>query len=195
VNDRLAGEAVPPESFVQGLRSGERGCLGWLRGRAVSRAAGRFSAWAWAWIEDDFVADLLTQLTVTTGRPGFVLRGPAAAYVDIAVDNLCRHYFRRIARLRAQEPIGAEPPQPGPRFATVERICAALDLRRALADTSPACRRLLTFKYLEGLSLEEIGRQEGIGAGVVQSRLHACREGLRRRFRPGATTEPAGGDS
>ena len=42
------------DSLVSGLSEGDPELVSWLRRRARSRAAGRFSVYAWEWIEEDF---------------------------------------------------------------------------------------------------------------------------------------------
>ena len=78
-----------------------------------------------------------------------------------------------------------------------EHVAMALDLRRALSALEPACRRLLVEKYVNGMSLQEMGGMLDIPAATVQSRLHACREKLRAIFRDlernQAATKPRSG--
>lgn len=172
------------DAVLRGLVEGDARALEWLRARCRGRASPRFSHWAWEWVEEDFLADLATQLLVTLRKPGFRFRNSAEAYVDIAIFNLCRTYFRRIARLRSRAPLEDDVPAPEPDgLSPVDRVAAALDLRKALGRLDPACRRLILGKYVDGLSLDELGSEAGVPAKTVRSRLHTCRERLRDIWR------------
>jgi len=165
------------ESVLAALAAGKMSALEWLLERCRRHAAPRFSAWAWEWIEEDFVADLRSQLLQTSSRPAFALRGPEEPYVVRAIHNLCCTYFRRVAAVRRQDPLSADADLPG--RDPEHRIAAALDLRRGLLVVGPECRRRLVDKYVMGLSLQEMARAESVSAQTLRSRLHACRERLR----------------
>lgn len=162
------------------LHEGDPATLDWLRRRCEQRAAPRFSAWAWEWAREDFVGDLAAQLVQSTGRPGFALRGPEEAYIDRSIANLCRRWFWQIARLRRQrgEELAATIAD-APRSRAPERIAVSLDLREAMAQLDERCRSLLLRKYVEGLTLEQLGQQDGVAAKTARSRLHSCRQRFR----------------
>ena len=165
------------------LVAGDPAAVSWLRGRTRERARPRFTRWAWAWIEEDFVGDLLLQLVTTCGAPGFALVGDPGAYVDTAISNLCTKYFRGVARLRAGAPVEAvDDPNAARSSPALERIAAALDARRVLLSLSPECRRLLVEKYALGRSLDEMGTAAGVESKTVRSRLHGCRERARAEW-------------
>jgi DNA-directed RNA polymerase specialized sigma24 family protein len=44
------------------------------------------------------------------------------------------------------------------------------------------CRRLLEWKYFDGLSYDDICQRTGLPPSQVARRLHQCREEVRRRF-------------
>jgi RNA polymerase sigma factor (sigma-70 family) len=176
-------QAVFEGSFdlVAGVRDGRPEVLRWLELRCERRAAPRFAAWAWEHVRDDFIADTMAQLTVTMTKDGFALRTTAEAYVDRTIANLCTRYFLLLARLRRSEPIEVHADHlPSRSTDRLERVALALDLRLALSELDPACRRLLLGKYVDGSSLEELGEVFGISAQTARSRLHTCRERLRR---------------
>lgn len=194
---------TPREQLAAGvlerLHAGDPGALDWLRRRCERRAAPRFSAWAWEWAREDFVGDLVAQLSQSTARPGFALRGPEEAYVDRCIANLCRRWFWQVARLRAQrgEEL-AEMIADAPASRAPERIAVSLDLRDALGRLDERCRSLLLRKYVEGLTLEQMGRQDGVPAKTARSRLHSCRERFRALWEQlghniGATARSLGG--
>jgi len=162
------------------LVAGSPSALQWLRQRCERRAAPRFSAWAWEWLREDFVADLLLQLTVTAGKPDFVLRGRDDAYVDICIFNLCRRTYTDLAAVRRGDDLTAHEGQlRAPRSDVLEYVAIALDMRQALAALHPECPDLLFRKSLEGATLEEMGDVAGVPARTMRSRLHACRRRLR----------------
>lgn len=167
------------QTFAERLRAGDRDVIAWIESRCHRVAAPQFSAWAWDWIRDDFIADLLTQLSLAV-RGRFELQSDAGAYVDTSVRNLCRRYFTDLARMRSREPIADgfalhEPAVPD----SVAAVSAVLEIRDALDRLSPECRRLMIEKYLTGHSLAEIGDAIGVPEKTARSRLHQCRKKLR----------------
>jgi RNA polymerase sigma-70 factor, ECF subfamily len=71
----------------------------------------------------------------------------------------------------------------------LERKEARRDLHRALEGLRPEFREILTLKYFQGRSYEEIARLLGIPRGTVMSRLYHARSALREA----CTTERAPG--
>lgn len=61
-----------------------------------------------------------------------------------------------------------------------------IDLETALAEQSAVEVRLLTGKYVEGLSAEELGTREGIRANAVRIRLTRIKQRLRQRLDRGS---------
>lgn len=169
--------------FAQQLRTGDRAALEWLVGRCERVGSRQFSGWAWRWIREDFVADLAAQLTSASRATTFEIRGAAEPYVDTAIRNLCRRYYLDLARVRSQVPMDAVTNTPAGPTDSLARIAAVLDVKRVLRELSPECRRLIEDKYGRNLSLEEMGRERGIPEKTARSRLHACREKLRARWR------------
>jgi RNA polymerase sigma-70 factor (ECF subfamily) len=53
-------------------------------------------------------------------------------------------------------------------------------VHQALERLSPEHREVLLLRFLEGLSLEDIARAVGCGAGTVKSRLHYAKQALRQ---------------
>ncbi len=171
-------------TFAGSLLGGDRELIDWLRSRCQRVAGPQFSSWAWDWIREDFTSDLIVQLTTAAGRETFHLRGDTGAYVDTAIRNLCRSYFRELARTRLQSPIDFVH-EPGVSVSgdTVASILAVIDIRRALDGLSPKCRELIESKYIHGHSLADIGARGGVQEKTVRSRLHTCRERLRELWR------------
>ena len=124
----LAGE------LVDGLNTGDRRVLAWLRRRVDQRARHRFSAAAWSQISEDFLADLTTQLLVTTGRGGFALHGSVAAYVDVSIVNLCKRYSLRVARARRNEPLSGDTTVELVADSHLVRIAQALEVEEIAGD-------------------------------------------------------------
>lgn len=177
--------AVPPwtDRFVEGLRSGDPAVIEGLRARCERVAARRFAGWAWQNIRDDFHADLVAQLATSVGRPVFQLRGHALSYVDSCILNLCKRYFLLIARMRRNDDL--QPHQELLRAPTVdalERIATVLDLQAALAALGEPCREWVLWKYVDGVSLEDMGLRVGVSAQTMRSRLHECRARLRTHW-------------
>lgn len=165
--------------FAEALKRGEAGVLPWLATRCDRVAARQFSAWAWRWMRDDFIADLASQLAGAVRGANFEIRGDAGAYVDTAIRNLCRRYFLDMARMRAHVPLDAASDQPACHGDSAAQVAAVIDLKRALDRLSPECRRMLQEKYLASRTLQEIGAGLGVEEKTARSRLHTCREKLR----------------
>jgi RNA polymerase sigma-70 factor, ECF subfamily len=55
-------------------------------------------------------------------------------------------------------------------------------VHQALERLSPEHREVLLLRFLEGLSLEDIARAVGCGAGTVKSRLHYAKQALRQHL-------------
>jgi RNA polymerase sigma-70 factor (ECF subfamily) len=53
-------------------------------------------------------------------------------------------------------------------------------VHQALEQLSPEHREVLLLRFLEGLSVEDIARAVGCGAGTVKSRLHYAKQALRQ---------------
>jgi len=92
--------AAPETTFPSRLQVGDPRAVVWLVGRCRTRAARRFNPSVWEEIDEDFAADLWTRLLRAFAKPGFRLHGPADAYVNRAIDNLCAVYFRDLAAAR-----------------------------------------------------------------------------------------------
>ena len=152
-----------------------------MTARCERVASRQFSDWAWEWIREDFVGDLVSQLANTVRKDDFELRGAAGAYVDTAIRNLCRRYFRDVAQARRQVPLDAvnDRPASGVRD-SLAQVAMVVDLKRALQQLSPACRNLIRSKYVLGETLDEIGRGLGVPEKTARSRLHTCRQKLRQ---------------
>ncbi len=59
---------------------------------------------------------------------------------------------------------------------------AALEVTRALGALEENTRTVLTLHYLEGFSVEEIGKMLGISASAVKMRLSRGREAMKRKL-------------
>ena len=178
------------ESFTHKLKDGDASLVTWLSARCERVARPQFSAWAWEWIRDDFVGDLLLQLTSAVRGDAFHIRGQPGAYVDTAIRNLCRQYFLELARIRRQSSLEVSGTElaSGHRH-SLARVAVAIDLRHALDRLSPECRRLIERKYVVGLDLKAIGNEVGVSEKTARSRLHQCREKLRRLWEKISTSD------
>jgi RNA polymerase sigma-70 factor, ECF subfamily len=86
----------------------------------------------------------------------------------------------------------AEPeagPFPGPR-AALEQAEARRSVQQALARLRPEYREILTLKYLEEHSYDQISQLLGIPRGTVMSRLYAARMALRAACSTAADAPP-----
>lgn len=110
------------------------------------------------------------------------LRDPASfrAWALRIVANKARDWVRREgARRRARRRAGAEsaPRRAEPPSDSVGRV------RAGLQELEPGQRCVLTWHYLEGMTVTEIAEALGIPEGTVKSRLHYARNALRARLK------------
>ncbi|MFV2119554.1 sigma-70 family RNA polymerase sigma factor [Streptomyces sp. Act-28] len=87
---------------------------------------------------------------------------------------------------------GALATTPDPADAT-ESAVAALDVRAAVAELSPAHRAVLERIYFDGLTVNEAAEELGIPAGTVKSRSHYALRALGRCLPGYSRTFPAAG--
>jgi RNA polymerase sigma-70 factor (ECF subfamily) len=96
------------------------------------------------------------------------------------VANKARDWVRKEeARRRATGRVAAEPASGGAAATggSVERV------RVALAELEPSQRCVLTWFYLEEMTVAEIAEALGVPAGTVKSRLFYARDALRARLK------------
>jgi RNA polymerase sigma-70 factor (ECF subfamily) len=132
----------------------------------------------------DGALDVLQSVWLAAHRrlPG--LRSAAAFRVwlyRIAHDQAVAELRRRARRPLLLEDLGpGEPPGDGgdaeAAFEDAELVHAAL------GGLSADHRRVLTLRFLEDMTVEEIAQVVGCGPGTVKSRLHYARAALRRRI-------------
>jgi len=122
--------------------------------------------------------DILQETMMAISRRISHLSDPAAfwAWAYRITTNQCRDYFRK--KKRRERLIEALYQQPWP-TGSVRKDEGTLDLRAALATLPGAQQALLTMRYEEGFSIDEIAHILGIPAGTVKSRLSTARQNLR----------------
>ena len=107
--------------------------------------------------------------------------GGFGAWLFTIAHNLLSNWYRDRGR-RRQQPLDSAPElstasDPPSDF---ERAEEAEAVRRAVAGLGPERQRLITLKYVEGLSNREIGRMLGKSEGAVKSSLFRTLAALRR---------------
>lgn len=132
----------------------------------------------------DGALDVLQSVWLTVHRQLPKLRSPETFRVwlyriahDQAVSELRRKSKRPFPMEEANAP---EPPDTATshdaRFDDAELV------HRALQDLSVDHRRVLTLRFLEDMSIEDIAEIVGSGSGTIKSRLHYARAALRQRI-------------
>lgn len=103
------------------------------------------------------------------------------------VTNAAMTHLRRRGRFGLL--LDAEParPQPGPPLA--DRAADRDEVKRGLAELSPALRTVLVLREMYGLTCREIGEEMGITEGAVKVRLHRARRRLRDVIQGGTRHE------
>jgi RNA polymerase sigma-70 factor, ECF subfamily len=134
--------------------------------------------------DTDGALDVLQSVWLTVHRKLAALQAPEAFRVwlyrithDLAVSEL-RRKVKRPAPIDDVETASIAEDESGDdaSFDNAELVHRALDL------LSIDHRQVLTLRFLEGMSIEEIARVVGRHAGTVKSRLHYAKLALRRRI-------------
>jgi RNA polymerase sigma-70 factor (ECF subfamily) len=128
--------------------------------------------------DDDAALDVLQETFLYFLRkfPGFRLTANLKTFLYPAVRNLSIAARRKAARYQANEADldrvenTAAPEQTGTPQADLEIVLAALPEEQ---------REVLLLRFVDGLSLAEVGQAMGIPLGTVKSRLHNALETLR----------------
>lgn len=134
--------------------------------------------------ESDGALDVMQAVWLTVYRKLRNLRSAATFRVwvyRIAHDQAVSELRRKARRPVLLADADIEPPAD----ALVEHEEAVEDAARihaALPDLSVDHRRVLTLRFMEGMSIEEIAEVVGCSAGTVKSRLHYAKAALRRRM-------------
>jgi RNA polymerase sigma-70 factor (ECF subfamily) len=149
--------------------------------RLVERWQQRLWRFAWRLTEDEEAAwDVLQETWLAISRRIHGLEDatafPAWAY-QIARHKSSDWVRRHQRRRRADEAYAVRVRQSDEEREAVRRRCG--NLKEALADMSPHDRTILSLRYEEQFSTDEIAAILGIPPGTVKSRLYYARERLR----------------
>jgi RNA polymerase sigma-70 factor (ECF subfamily) len=153
----------------------------------------RYQLPLFAWLQEllhdeqtslDLVQETFAQATRHIGS----LRDPErfGAWLFGIAHQKCRQHWRKQRPARAWESLDAEDREascadetdPAPDEWLIRKE-AREQFYRALAELTPEHRAVVLLHFLEGFSLEEIGRVTGAPVGTVKSRLHYARKALK----------------
>ncbi|MCB9761767.1 MAG: RNA polymerase sigma factor [Alphaproteobacteria bacterium] len=101
----------------------------------------------------------------------------------LAHRTLVDHHRRRAAR-GDPLPLGELPAQAPAVDEQLSARARAAQLDQALSRLPEGQRRVVVLHHIEGLSLDEIAREEGVAVGTVKSRLHRGRARLAQLLAP-----------
>ena len=143
------------------------------------------------WTGDEIAAEDILQIVfikVYRGLPAFRFESKLATWIHRITLNECLNQqqrrggeyvpFEAILGSSSEIDAGA---RPDIRHAENERREI---IRQAVMELSPKLRAVVTLKYLEGLSYEEIAAVLDCAPGTVASRLNRALETLEARLRP-----------
>jgi RNA polymerase sigma-70 factor (ECF subfamily) len=120
-----------------------------------------------------------TYLYLLSKFPGFRLTSRLTTFLYPAVKNLSIAHRRKTSRFAGGDPEALD------QFASDPTPARPSELTAVVAGLSEAHREVVLMRFVDGLSLEEIGAALGIPLGTVKSRLHNALNTLRadRRVR------------
>jgi RNA polymerase sigma-70 factor (ECF subfamily) len=134
--------------------------------------------------DTDGALDVLQSVWLIVHRSLWKLQSPAAFRVwvyRLAHDQAVSELRRKTRRPVLFKDIPAEQP-PEPAAWDESALENAELVHAALGGLSVDHRRVLTLRFLEDVSVEEIAEVVGCGPGTVKSRLHYAKLALRRRI-------------
>lgn len=160
---------------IDRCKKGETDCFRFLVERYQRQAVGHAAAILGSLedakdaVQEAFIDAYRTLSRFDTGRRFY-------PWLYVLIRNRC---FKALAARKPAENIDeveilAHPAGTGPE----ERI----GLERALRELAPEEREIITLKYLDGLTYNEIAEYLGIPNGTVMSRLFYARRGLQARL-------------
>jgi RNA polymerase sigma-70 factor (ECF subfamily) len=171
-----AGQSIQDEVLVLRCREGDPAALDELLRRwqeplwqyAVRLTGTEDAAW-----------DVLQEAWVAIARdlPRLEKEAAFAVWAYRIVGNKARQWLRQHIRRRERENRYAEETQE--EFADGSTPATAA-VREALHQMPSADQMLLTLRFEEGFSMNELAQVLGVPAGTVKSRLHLAKERLRR---------------
>lgn len=175
-------DADAEQLLVERLRRGDRAALEEVartHGPRLLRLAHRLLGWSGD--AEDAVQEVLAKLMARPDRIGGD-RGLEAWLVTVTV-NRCRDRRRVsrafqgfLGRYRGRSIRGESTDAELSRSETHERV------RAIVRGLRPRDREVIVLRYLEGMSVAEIGRTLGVAPDTVEVRLHRARRRLRERL-------------
>ncbi len=147
----------------------------------VDRWQDRLWRLAWRLTDDEQAAwDVLQEAWIVISRQIRRLADPAAfpAWAYRITSNKSRDWIRRRQRVRRADEAYAQ------QWREADTGCqrSFADLREALADLSGPDRAILSLRYEDDFSTDQIAEILAIPPGTVKSRLHHARQRLRRHL-------------
>ncbi|VTU02440.1 ---NA--- : : Sigma70_r2: Sigma70_r4_2 [Gemmataceae bacterium] len=161
--------------------------------RAVARHWGR----RWPWLEDDFASDAATALwrALVAGRFHPELGGTPKTFARVVVGRACANRlrterarnpaaFRRVPQVLDPDGRAADPAElladPGPPVEDLVELGEELARVPALLATlSPARRRIVAARFVEGTAAAEIAAAEGVTETRVNQQIRRSLEVMR----------------
>jgi len=183
-------EDLKDDELVVGLQRGDQACVEELTRRywAVIR---RFCA---TYLHDEALADDVVQETFTTLTTGGDLpTGAVKPWLYKVARNRCLDILRRHQRSpthrhRIASGFDVAGTASGPKTRAMRAERAAL-IRDLIAEMPEEYRSVLTFKFYEGLSREEMAACLGVSEQTIKGRIVRASEYLREQLR-GITGAP-----
>lgn len=143
-----------------------------LRERLIEIAAHRFR------LDRETAEDLLQETAIELVRSAGLIQKPDGFAYRVFYTRCCHYLDRETGRRALRERAG--PPTALPHTGEADALDLGITLRQALAQVSPACRKLLYFRYIEGRSLEETAHALDKAGSGVSTLISRCLSKLRR---------------
>lgn len=167
----------PDLELVRALNAGDASAFDGLYYRHrdwVVRLAHRFTG------NGDDALDVLQETFSYLFRkfPGFVLTASMTTFLYPVVKNLSIAARRKRTRQAQLSDDGSRPDPAAPQG--IDFVRQRAELAAALAGLPEAHREVVLMRFVDGMSLAEIGEAMGVPEGTVKSRLHNAIAALRK---------------
>lgn len=166
---------VQESSLIAEAVQGNQEAFANIRSRYRGVVRGEVVRWAGSFEGEDLEQEVWMKVWTHLSR--FQVDKPLAPWLQVVARNHCTDWWRK--RQRRGTTVSLEDREVHQQVAPSGDPAHRSAVVQALADLPPEERRLLTLRYFEGCSCEQIARLQGRSVGAVKVALHRARTSLR----------------